>query len=190
MKNIERLFDFVHMTAYSTAAFLIGFFLLLFYNFVYHYREQDAKMKGLSQYGRLSLVLQTSGLRLCFYNMRRRHCTFIEEGGEFSKEYDPIEFASLFEHEDIEAVRKSVYAIGDGRLPYAKVRVRKLPKEDGSRKIYDFSISVARRRNHKEVEDLLFILHDVSDIETRREKVNKLMNRRWWTWCITTSTVS
>lgn len=177
LKNIERLFDFVHTTAYFSAAFLIGFFVLLFYNFVYHYREQDAKMKGLSQYGRLSLVLQTGGLRLCFYNMRRRHCIFIEEGGEFSKEYDPIEFASLFEREDIEEVRKMVFAIGEGRLPSGKVRVRGLKKEDGSRKIYDFSISVARRRNHKEVEDLLFILHDVSDIETRREKVNKLMLR-------------
>ena len=55
--------------------------------------------------------------------------------------------------------------------------MRELPKADGSQKIYDFSISVARRRNRKEIEDLLFILHDVSDIETRREKVNKLLLR-------------
>ena len=57
--NIERVFDFEHIVAYMTTFFLIGFFVLLFYNFVYHYREQDAKMQGLSQYGRLSLVLQT-----------------------------------------------------------------------------------------------------------------------------------
>jgi Ni/Fe-hydrogenase subunit HybB-like protein len=48
------------MTVYVMAAFLIGFFLLLFYNFIYHYREVDAKTQGLSQYARLSLVLQTS----------------------------------------------------------------------------------------------------------------------------------
>ena len=175
--NVERLFDFQHMTAYFTAFFLIGFFVLLFYNFVFHYREQDAKMQGLSQYGRLSLVLQTSHLQLCFYNMQRRYCVFIEEGGGFSKEYNPIEFASLFERDDIEEVRKLVFDIGEGRIPSATVRVRELPKEDGSRKVFDFSLSVARRKSRKEVEDLLFILHDVTDDARRRETVNKLLLR-------------
>ena len=175
--NVERLFDFQHMTAYFTAFFLIGFFVLLFYNFVFHYREQDAKMQGLSQYGRLSLVLQTSHLQLCFYNMQRRYCVFIEEDGEFSREYNPIEFASLFERDDIEEVRKLVFEIGEGHIPSATVRVRELPKEDGSRKVFDFSISVARRKSRKEVEDLLFILHDVTDDVRRRETVSKLLLR-------------
>lgn len=175
--NVERLFDFQHMTAYFTAFFLIGFFVLLFYNFVFHYREQDAKMQGLSQYGRLSLVLQTSHLQLCFYNMQRRHCVFIEEDGEFSREYNPIEFASLFERDDIEEARKLVFEIGEGHIPSATVRVRELPKEDGSRKIFDFSISVARRKSRKEVEDLLIILHDVSEDVRRRETVSKLLLR-------------
>ena len=175
--NVERLFDFQHMTAYFTAFFLIGFFVLLFYNFVFHYREQDAKMQGLSQYGRLSLVLQTSHLQLCFYNMQRRYCVFIEEDGEFSREYNPIEFASLFERDDIEEVRKLVFEIGEGHIPSATVRVRELPKEDGSRKVFDFSLSVARRKSRKEVEDLLFILQDVTDDARRRETVNKLLLR-------------
>lgn len=175
--NVERLFDFQHMTAYFTAFFLIGFFVLLFYNFVFHYREQDAKMQGLSQYGRLSLVLQTSHLQLCFYNMQRRYCVFIEEGGGFSKEYNPIEFSSLFERDDIEEVRRLVFEIGEGRIPSATVRVRELPKEDGSRKVFDFSISVARRKSRKEVEDLLFILHDVTDDARRRETLSKLLLR-------------
>ena len=175
--NVERLFDFQHMTAYFTAFFLIGFFVLLFYNFVYHYREQDAKMQGLSQYARLALVLQTSSLRLCFYNMRRRHCVFIEEDGGFSKEYNPIEFASLFERDDIEEVRKLVFDIGEGRVSSGTVRVRELPQEDGSRKVFDFSLSIARRKSRKEVEDLMFILQDVTDDARRRETVSKLLLR-------------
>ncbi len=177
VQTIEKLFDFEHMTVYVMAAFLIGFFLLLFYNFIYHYREVDAKTQGLSQYARLSLVLQTSKLRLYFYNVRRRHYSFINENGEYSKEYNPIEFAEMFDRDDFEQLRKSIFDICENRIRTANVRVKGALKEDGTRDVFDFSVSVARRRKRSEIEDLLVIQHDVTDEVRRRETVKQLLLR-------------
>lgn len=177
LQAIGRLFDFEHMTVYVMAAFLIGFFVLLFYNFVFHYREKDAKTQGLSQYARLSLVLQTSNLKLCFYNVPKRQCRFLDENGEFSKGYNPVEFTELFDRDDIEQLRKCVFDITEGKIKSTKVRVKSVPQEDGIRTVYDFFVSVARRRNRSEVEEMLFILHDVTDEVRRREMVKQLLLR-------------
>ena len=127
VQTIERLFDFEHMTVYVMAFFLIAFFVLLFYNFVYHYREKDAKTQGLSQYARLSLVLQTSNLRLCFYNVQKRHYVFIDENGELSKEYNPIQFADMFDRGDFEHLRRGIFDICENRKRTVHARVRVWP---------------------------------------------------------------
>ena len=177
VQTIEKLFDFEHMTVYVMAFFLIAFFVLLFYNFVYHYREKDAKTQGLSQYARLSLVLQTSNLKLCFYNVPKRHYVFIDESGEFSKGYNPIEFAELFDRNDFDLLRKRIFDICENRIRTASIRVKGAKKEDGSYDVFDFSLSVARRRNHTEIEDLLCIMHDVTDEVRRRGTVKQLLLR-------------
>ena len=177
VQTIERLFDFEHMTVYVMAFFLIAFFVLLFYNFVYHYREKDAKTQGLSQYARLSLVLQTSNLRLCFYNVQKRHYVFIDENGELSKEYNPIQFADMFDRDDFEYLRRGIFDICENRKRTVHARVRGAQKEDGTRDVFDFSVSVARRTSNLEIESLMCIMHDVTDDVRRRETVKQLLLR-------------
>ena len=177
LQTIGRLFDFEHMTVYVMAAFLIGFFVLLFYNFVYHYREKDAKTQGLSQYARLSLVLQTSNLRLCFYNVQKRHYVFVNENGEFSKGYNPIEFAELFNRDDFEQLRRCIFSICENKTRTANARIRGAKKADGTCDVYDFSVSVARRKDQSEIESLLCIMHDVTDEVRRRDTVKQLLLR-------------
>lgn len=177
VQTIEKLFNFEHMTVYVTAAFLIIFFVLLFYNFVCYYREKDAKTQGLSQYARLSLVLQTSNLRLCFYNVQKRHYVFIDENGELSKEYNPIQFADMFDRDDFEHLRRGIFDICENRKRTVHARVRGAQKEDGTRDVFDFSVSVARRTSKLEIESLMCIMHDVTDDVRRRETVKQLLLR-------------
>ena len=44
---IERIFDLDHIAAYVIATLLIAVFVLLFYSFVYRFREVDAKILGV-----------------------------------------------------------------------------------------------------------------------------------------------
>ena len=177
MQMIDRLFDFEHVLVYVMAALLMGIFVLLFYNFIYHYRELDAKTEGLSQYARLSLVLQTSNLQLWFYNVQRRHYVLLKESGEYSREYNPVEFAELFNRDDFEIFRKAVFEICEGRLSSVESLVRGVKQANGSHRTFEFSVSVARRNDRGEILSLLCIQHDVTSETQRREAVSQLLMR-------------
>ena len=71
--GLEHVFDIDRIIPYSAAALLIAFFVLLFYNFVYRFREQDTKIKNSQQNNRLSLVLKTGNLHLWVYDLHTRH---------------------------------------------------------------------------------------------------------------------
>lgn len=174
---IERLFDLDHITAYIVAAMLIAVFVLLFYSFVYSFREADAKTLGLSQNSRLSLVLQSGKLQLWIYNGPRRHYMFIEGDSTFTSEYNPIEFAERFERNDFEELRKAIFDIYEGRRKSATVNVRGAKDEEGRHPHYEITVSVARYGMNGEIQDLLGIQRDVTDEERRKKNVSTLLMR-------------
>ena len=174
---IERLFDLDHITAYIVAALLIAVFVLLFYSFVYRFREADAKTLGLSQNSRLSLVLQSGKLQLWIYNGPRRHYMFIEGYSTFTSEYNPIEFAERFERNDFEELRKAIFDIYEGRRKSATVNVRGAKDEKGRHPHYEITVSVARYGMNGEIQDLLGIQRDVTDEERRKKNVSTLLMR-------------
>ncbi len=99
-EGLEHVFDADRIVSYFVATLLISVFILIFYNFVYRFREQDANLKNQRQNSRLALVLQTGHLRLWLYDVHTRHYIMLSETGEYIKEYDPIEFAEFFDRND------------------------------------------------------------------------------------------
>ena len=93
-----------HILAYVTGFLLISTFVLIFYNRIYVFREQDANLKGQSQNERLSLVLQTGNLRLWLYDVQNRHYIVLSSKGEYSNEYNPVEFSQFFDRDDFEGI--------------------------------------------------------------------------------------
>ena len=174
---IERLFDLDHITAYVVAFLLIAVFVLLFYSFVYHFREIDAKTLGASQNSRLALMLLSGKLQLWIYNGPRRHYTLMEGDSSFASECNPIEFAKRFERNDFEELRKAVFDIFEGRRKSATVTVRGTKDEDGRYSYYEVTLSIARYGMHGEVVDLLGIQRDITDETRRKENVNALLMR-------------
>lgn len=174
---IERLFDLDHITAYVVAFLLIAVFVLLFYSFVYRFREMDAKTLGASQNSRLALMLLSGKLQLWIYNGPRRHYTLMEGDSSFASECNPIEFAKRFERNDFEELRKVVFDIFEGRRKSATVTVRGTKDEDGRYSYYEVTLSIARYGMHGEVVDLLGIQRDITDETRRKENVNALLMR-------------
>lgn len=174
---IERLFDLDHITAYVVAFLLIAVFVLLFYSFVYRFREMDAKTLGASQNSRLALMLLSGKLQLWIYNGPRRHYTLMEGDSSFASECNPIEFAKRFERNDFEELRKVVFDIFEGRRKSATATVRGTKDEDGRYSYYEVTLSIARYGMHGEVVDLLGIQRDITDETRRKENVNALLMR-------------
>ena len=63
--HFDNVFDFDHVLSYLVGGFLIGIFLLLFYNRLYIYREQEINKQQHKQNIRLSTIMQTGEFLVC-----------------------------------------------------------------------------------------------------------------------------
>ena len=122
--HFDNIFDFNHVLAYLVAGFLIGIFLLLFYNRLYIYREQDINKQQHSQNARLSIIMQTGRMRMWIYDTVTRHYKYISETGETVQEYNPIDFARFFERDDFEMMRSAIFDICENRRFTSTIHLR------------------------------------------------------------------
>lgn len=171
------VYDVDHLLAYTTAVFLIGTIILLFYNFIYHYREEDAKVQSRNQNARLALVLQTGNLQLWIYDLRTRHYLLLSETGEYTKELNPVEFSQMFDRDGFEILRKEVFDICEGRLLHTSGKLKGAADAEGLHRYYEVDVTIAQRDKSGKVENLLCRLHDVTDEERRLNTVSNLLLR-------------
>ena len=175
--GLEHVFDADRIISYIAGGLLIGFFLLVFYNFVYRFREQDAKLMGHQQNERLSLVLKTGNLHLWVYDLRTRHYKTFKENGDLDTEYNPVVFSKFFNKSDFEHLRKLIFDIAEERSAPSTVDLRSIPDEDGYVKHFEITVTEATRDKQGKLETLLCIQHDVTDDRKRKESVNKTLLR-------------
>ena len=175
--GLEHVFDIDRIIPYSAAALLIAFFVLLFYNFVYRFREQDTKIKNSQQNNRLSLVLKTGNLHLWVYDLHTRHYKTFKENGDLDMEYNPVVFSKFFNKNDFEHLRKLIFDIAEERSAPGTVELRSIPDEEGNVKHFEITVTEATRDKQGKLETLLCIQHDVTEDRKRQESVNQTLIR-------------
>ena len=175
--GIEHVFDIDRIIPYIAAALLIGFFLLLFNNFVYRFREQDSKIKNQQQNNRLSLVLKTGNLHLWIYDLHTRHYKTFKENGDLDMEHNSVVFSRIFNKKDFDHLRQLIYDIAEERSATGTVDLRSIPDEEGNVKYFEITVTEATRDNYGKLETLLCIQHDVTEDRKRQESVNQTLIR-------------
>ena len=174
---LMQAFDIDHILVYVMAAFLISVFVLLYYNRLYIFREQDMKIQSQSLNERLALVLQTGNLHLWLYDVQNRHYITLSEKGEYDKEYNPVEFSEFFDRDDFELMRKEIFDICEGRRTASSVSLRSNPNRKGEQHFYETKVSIIKTDEQGKVTRLLGIEHDITDDQVRQKKVNQLLMR-------------
>ena len=174
---IVSYFDFGHLVSYMVAALLIAVFVLLFYNRLYVFREQQVDHECRSQNARLALVLQTGRLKLWIYDMTSRHYITLSETGGEGDDYNPIDFARQYDRDDFEVLRSAVFDICENRRISSKVSMRSAPDADGRQRYYEVAVSVVTRNKQGQARRLLGIQRDVTEEHANREHVRQLLMR-------------
>lgn len=170
-------FDFDHLLVYLIATLLIAVFVLLFYNRLYVFREQTANSQNQSQNARLRLVLQTGRLSLWTYVVASRHYVRFSDNGEYTDEYNPVEFSQLYDRDDFEVLRSAIFDICDGKRLTAKVKMRSNTDADGTHRHYEVTVNVASRDAAGHVTRLLGMQRDITDALRKEQTVNQLLMR-------------
>ena len=86
-----------HIMIGLIAIMLIAIAVILFYNRLWLSREKKENADNKNKTIRLAIILQTGRLRLWIYKVSKRRYVSITETGDYTHEYNPIDFALFFE---------------------------------------------------------------------------------------------
>ena len=170
-------FDFDHLLVYFLAVLLIGVFVLIYYNRLFVFREQEAGNANRSQNVRLRLVLQTGKLHLWTYQLATRHYLRFSDTGDYVDEYNPVEFSQFFDRNDFETMRQVIFDITEGKFLTKTVTVRSNPNTMGEQRYFEMNVSVAGRDKRGHVTQLLGIQRDITEPLEKERQVSQLLMR-------------
>ena len=160
-----------------TAVMLIAVGVMLFYNRLWVSREKEDDAKSKNQIKRLSIILQTGKLRLWIYKVgKRRYCN-ISETGEFSQEYNPIDFAQYYDRDDFERLRSIIFDIREGKEESGMIRIKGTPAAEGGQRQYEVMLSIVERDDKGNAKTLLGVQRDLTDALNREQEVSQLLMR-------------
>jgi len=174
---IDKVYDTDRTLPYVVGFLLIGVLVLIFCNRLYAYRRLDINSDRHSQNARLALILKASKQSIWVYDVTTRHYSYLSGASETEAEYNPVEFARLFNRDDFEELRQAVFDIVDEKNTTANVRVKSYGVTYEEIRYYDVNLSVAKRDRHGNIRLLLAIQHDVTDLVRKQEHVNQLLMR-------------
>lgn len=178
-ENMDTLFDIHHILAYLVAMLLISIFVMIFYNRVIFYREQEAITKAKQLNGQVALIMRSSKTEAWTYDVENNLITALENQGETEKVYLPIEFAQFYDRDDFNEVRKIVMAIHNEEEIAGHLLVKSAPNRDlnEEQRIFDVSLSILRRDKHLRPSVILGIVNDVTEAHKQAEHTRNMMLR-------------
>ena len=159
------------------AIMLIAIAVILFYNRLWLSREKKENADNKNKTNRLAIILQTGRLRLWIYKVSKRRYVSITETGDYTHEYNPIDFALFFDRDDFERLRSIIFEIREGIRESGTIRIKGIPEADGSQKQYEVMLSIVERDDKGRAKTLLGVQRDITDILRREQEVSQLLMR-------------
>ena len=166
-----------HIMIGLIAIMLIAIAVILFYNRLWLSHEKKEYADKKNKTNRLAIILQTGRLRLWIYKVSKRRYVSITETGDYTEEYNPIDFALFFDRDDFERMRSIIFEIREGNRENGTIRIKGVLEPDGSQKQYEVMISIVERDDKGRAKTLLGVQRDVTDILRREQEVSQLLMR-------------
>ena len=166
-----------HIMIGLIAIMLIAIAVILFYNRLWLSREKKENADNKNKTNRLAIILQTGRLRLWIYKVSKRRYVSITETGDYTEEYNPIDFALFFDRDDFERMRSIIFEIREGNRENGTIRIKGVLEPDGSQKQYEVMISIVERDDKGRAKTLLGVQRDITDILRREQEVSQLLMR-------------
>lgn len=159
------------------AAMLIAIIGMLFCNRRWVSREKEADAASKTQINRLAIILQTGRLRLWTYKVSKRHYYSISETGDYTHDYNPIDFAQFFDRDDFERLRSAIFDIREGKQESYTIHIKGAPSADDVQRHYEVMLSIVERNDKGRAKTLLGVQRDITDILMREQEVSQLLMR-------------
>ena len=155
---------------------LIGIALIVYYTF-FKLRERKMKRQIAKENERLSLIIRTSNVQFCTYNVETQHFVTIDSSGNPERSYSLIEFSHRFEPSDFNEVTQALQNIIDGKQATATLQVREYDNDLIHYNNYTAYMTVLRRDKQNKPSIIIISKSDTSQDRMRQEQTKESMLR-------------
>jgi len=178
-KDFRAAIDGGHLVAYLVAILIIASFVMLFFNRLSYYREQDVIKKAKRLNAQLAMVLEANQTQIWTYNVQDSLFKTMSMNDGRQMSYSPIDFAQLYDHDDFIEMRNRIKAVRDGEEYSDSIIVKSALSKDASepQRIYEVTISILYRDKHNHPTVILGTQQDITEDQKRSEKVKEMTLR-------------
>lgn len=147
------------------------------YYIVFKIREHNITKKILKENERLSLIMRTSNVKFCTYDVATQHFIMLDSAGYSERNYSLLEFSHRFDPNDFTALTDGLQKVIEEKTPTYTLQLKEYENDLIHSNNYTATLSVLRRDKHKKPSVIICSKTDNTQDRLRQEKIKQSMLR-------------
>ena len=150
--------------------------VLIYYTF-FKIRERRITRKVKKENERLSLIMKTSNVQFCTYNVATQHFDILNSTGRIEQSYSLLDFSHRFDAANFNMLTDGLRCIIDEKKPSVTLQLKEQDYGTNNSGNYTTTLSVLRRDKNKKPSVVIISKSDTSHERMRQELIKESMLR-------------
>ena len=150
--------------------------ILVYYTF-FKIRERKMTQKINKENQRLSLIMKTSNVMFCTYNVSSQYFTVMDSSGHAERSYSLLEYSHRFDPNDFTNLTDGLRNVIDGKSETVTIQLKEYENNLIDSNNYTATLSVLRRDKHKRPSIIIIAKTDTTQDRMRQALIKESMLR-------------
>ena len=150
--------------------------ILVYYTF-FKIRERKMTQKINKENQRLSLIMKTSNVMFCTYNVSSQYFTVMDSSGHAERSYSLLEYSHRFDPNDFTNLTDGLRNVIDGKSETVTIQLKEYENNMIDSNNYTVTLSVLRRDKHKRPSIIIILKTDTTQDRMRQALIKESMLR-------------
>lgn len=150
--------------------------ILVYYTF-FKIRERKMTQKINKENQRLSLIMKTSNVMFCTYNVSSQYFTVMDSSGHAERSYSLLEYSHRFDPNDFTNLTDGLRNVIEGKSETVTIQLKEYENNLIDSNNYTVTLSVLRRDKHKRPSIIIILKTDTTQDCMRQALIKESMLR-------------
>lgn len=150
--------------------------ILVYYTF-FKIRERKMTQKINKENQRLSLIMKTSNVMFCTYNVSSQYFTVMDSSGHAERSYSLLEYSHRFDPNDFTNLTDGLRNVIGGKSETVTIQLKEYGNNLIDSNNYTVTLSVLRRDKHKRPSIIIILKTDTTQERMRQALIKESMLR-------------
>lgn len=150
--------------------------ILVYYTF-FKIRERKMTQKINKENQRLSLIMKTSNVMFCTYNVSSQYFTVMDSSGHAERSYSLLEYSHRFDPNDFTNLTDGLRNVIEGKSETVTIQLKEYENNLIDSNNYTVTLSVLRRDKHKRPSIIIIAKTDTTQDRMRQALIKESMLR-------------